>query len=244
MTEAAPTLAATTTTAPESVATTAPSATPAALGDWRDTIPEKFRTVGEDGSVSLNGEAAVKSYLHLEQRQGKFGMPVDNPDSYARPDGIDDEAWAATAEMRKGAVENGLTGKQFDYHAAQIQAARESVAAEIIPSIDQARVAFKELHGGDESAMNKGLGLAQKAAKAYGIDLNDPFVGNNANLMFALAKVGGELGADGSIHGAVLSGTDLQSLRSNPAYMDDSHPEHKVIRERVRQHYLAADARK
>ena len=248
MTDAAPATIGTAEPAVEP-ATTTPAATPAAptaFGDWRDTIPEKFRSIADSGEYSLNGEALVKSYANLEQRQGKFGSPVDSPDAYTRPADMDDAQWGSEewAGARKDAAENGLTDKQFAFHSKTIASVVESVRQEITPKIDNARVELREIYKGDDGAMNKAIGLAQKAAMTYGIDLADPFIGNNAKLMHALAKVGGELGADGSIKGAVMSGTDLQSLRSNPAYMDDSHPEHKVIRERVRQHYLADAARK
>lgn len=259
-------VAAEATTAAEPVITQSPAGATTILGaqpaaeDWRSTIPEKFRATTETG-FDLNGEALLKSYSHLEQRVGKFGLPPDAVDKYTQPEGVDNWSAETWNPLKTSALELGLSDKQLSGFLPHIVDSAKELAQSIAKDADfadlrdelgimsapdpvAAKVALISEFG-DENGFNKASTLAQKAAMAYGVDVTDPFLGNNVSLFKALAKIGQEMGTDTSVTNATLSSVDLSSLRApNSPYWDVSHPEHAVYQQKVKDHYAAVNRRK
>jgi hypothetical protein len=221
--------------------------------DWRESIPEKFRVVKEGGGVDLNAEALLKSYTHLESRAGKWGLPPDSADSYAAPEGIEDWSAASWAPIKQAALETGMTEKQLHSFIPQLTEAARATAMAIAteaeyasvrgelgiytaPSRDAADEVLRKAWP-DEKEFNKNIALAKNAGKAYGIDVGDPMVGNNPQIVQMLSKIGAELGIDTTIGSAILSSQDLDTLRQSQAYLDANHPQHQTVQAKVMRHY-------
>lgn len=89
-----------------------------------DKIPEKFRTVRDDGTVDLEASAAkmAESYSYLEKKLGSGEAPPKSPDEYApvfsegTPIAYDDiKEDPVLQEFMQGAHQVGLTNAQVSY---------------------------------------------------------------------------------------------------------------------------------
>lgn len=202
------------------------------FNDWRDNVPAKFI---KDGTV--NNEALVQSYLHLEKRMGSGDAPPTDPSAYKLtiPEGTKDEDFA---ELKAEALKLGLNNAQAQGMLDAIMSSAKEVRANFEMTADKAEVALREVWS-NEQDFNKNLSLAKKAAKAY--DVNTDVLGNNPEVIKLLAKIGGELGEDRPVNqSAIIPSEDLKTLMTSEAYLNPHHVNHKSVMARVQAHYQNA----
>ena len=175
-------------------------------------IPEKFRVVGEDGSLDLEASAAklVESYQELSRRMGEVGLPPEKPEDYkvARelPEGYEVPEEDLTGFL-KGCHSVGLTKKQVEYVLGRFGEMVKSSAAEAAQSLEHAEAALKETWG-DKYETN--LNEAKRAFRALAGEagLNDvemaevQALGNSPALIKLLAAAARLTAEDGAaVHG-------------------------------------------
>lgn len=198
------------------------------FGDWRDSVPEKFRTDGD-----VNGEAIFKSYQEFEKRMGQYGLPPETPDAYKLqlPEGVEAPEGFAE-EFTQFAHANGLTQKQLDALMPEIITMAQEVMEEFTPTKEKAEAALREAWG---DKFDSELALANKAFARYK-DAIAPEDANNPAVIKVLAKIGAELGEDTKPAEGVTTKADAATLRSDPEYFMNT-PRGAELRRQVNQAY-------
>ena len=102
------------------------------------------------------------------------------------------------------------------------------------------------------NSFDEKVGLARRAVRAFGSDtlvdlLNESGLGNHPEMVRAFAKVGAELSSGQQFKDAEVSGSfgmtpedaraEISRIRANPALMDKTSPENKVLNDRLTQLY-------
>lgn len=168
--------------------------------------------------------------------------------------GMMDEDLKAFLPMAK---EAGLNNKQasviFSKYAGRIKELASQRDAKVSSEMANAQAALKAEFG--EQTDTK-LAFANRALSALGdqalIDsIASSGLGRNPAFIKMMIRVGEmhaeELGIDKTGSSSLMSPNDLSNaiseLQAHPAYMDASHPEHKVIVDRVAQLFARANAR-
>lgn len=174
------------------------------------------------------------------------GVP-EKPEGYGikRPDDMPEENW-------NGPYVDGMLGILHKHNAppalvqelvkADLDAAnkiREGHGAHSEQHLAAQAAELKKEFGEGEAFASK-IGMAQRAARTLGLDINDPSIGNNAKLIVALAKVAEMTGEDRLVSGDGKGGDgksdrekarDIVSNASNPlhkAYHDPNDPGHEA----------------
>lgn len=235
----------------------APAATPAAPApapgpnDW---APEKHRVFKEDG-VTLDESATARkianAYHHAEKRIGSGDVPPESADKYALnvPEGLKDRIKGE--DLAKSEDVKAFVGKchAAGYTQAQIDVAlgelleRGVKMREAQPVMDAAEctATLRQLDGWKtDQEYQAQMGKAYRAAAAYAGDQAelDAFLakhGNDPVVARMLAKIGAELAEDtqASAEASAQLNQNLDELMRDPAYLDDRHPKHALIKSRV-----------
>ena len=105
------------------------------------------------------------------------------------------------------------------------------------------------------TAFDEKVGLARRAVRAFGSEeltglLDESGLGNHPEMIRAFAKIGAELSSGQQFKDAETSGAfgmtpedaqaEIARIRANPALMDKSNPENKILNDRMTQLYELA----
>lgn len=218
--------------------------------DW---VPEKFRVMGDDGKLNIEGSARklAESYTHLEKQRGTSAAPktVDEYAPTVEVDGFKWDEFKADPEMQgflKAAHAKGITNDQMGFILGEYMNRAPALvggAAEL----DQ-EAAATELRGTwkTDAEFQKNIGLAHRAF----MSLADPAdkgkmdeIGNNPMVIRMLAKIGAEMGEDAPVgNGQIgqINFEEQQSIRDlmeSEAYRNPKHDDHERVSAQVRAFY-------
>lgn len=215
--------------------------------DW---VPEKFRVMGDDGKLNIEGSARklAESYTHLEKQRGTSAAPK-TADEYAPTVEVEGFKWdefKAAPEMQgflKAAHAKGITNDQMGFILGEYMNRAPALvggAAEL----DQ-EAAATELRGTwkTDAEFQKNIGLAHRAF----MSLADPAdqgkmdeIGNNPMVIRMLAKIGAEMGEDNPVGTGAINLEEQQSIRDlmkSEAYTNPKHADHERVSAQVRAFY-------
>ncbi|ELJ0168721.1 hypothetical protein AB3T32_004126 [Klebsiella variicola] len=215
--------------------------------DW---IPEKYRVVGEDGKLNVEGSARklADAYTHLEKRMGSGDTPPKTADEYAPKVDVEGFKWdefKADPRMQsfmKSAHAKGITNDQMGFILGEYaQLAPELVNGAAALDSEAAATQLRETWKTD-AEFNKNIGLAFRAFNSLADDSDKgrmDEIGNNPMVIRMLAKIGAEMQED-SPAGADSNPGEQQTIRDlmkSPAYMDSKHADHERVSAQVKAYY-------
>lgn len=215
--------------------------------DW---VPEKFRVMGEDGKLNIEGSARklAESYTHLEKQRGTSTAPktVDEYAPTVEVEGFKWDEFKSDPEMQgflKAAHAKGITNDQMGFILGEYMN-RATALAGGAAELDQ-EAAATELRGTwkTDAEFQKNIGLAHRAF----MSLADPAdqgkmdeIGNNPMVIRMLAKIGAEMGEDTPVGNGQINLEEQQSIRDlmkSEAYSNPKHADHERISAQVRAFY-------
>ncbi|TYL43916.1 hypothetical protein [Dickeya sp. ws52] len=218
--------------------------------DW---LPEKYRVVGDDGALNLEGSARklADAYSHLEKRFGSGDAPPKTADEYApkvEAEGFNWDEFKADPKMQgflKSAHAKGLTNDQLSFVLGEYaQHAPALVGGATQLDQEAASTALREVWKTD-AEFNKNIGLAFRAFNSLAEDGDKgriDEIGNNPLVIRMLAKVGAEMQEDGPAGGEVNleEQQTIRDLMKSEAYMNPKHADHEKVSARVAAFYQKA----
>lgn len=219
--------------------------------EWSpETVPEKYRVMGDDGKLDVNAtfRKVDEHRASLEKRMGAGDVRPKTAEEYALPDTPEFKALglaeddAGMKEFRSEAHALGLSQKQFDGVMARFaKVAPGLVNGAAVESAESTVAALKGVFKDDFDTQMKGAftaanTIAQKAGLSY--EEVDKAIGNNPVAIRLFAALAGEIGEDRTppaAGGATGGGETHESyIASNwDAYSDARHPKHKQVTERA-----------
>lgn len=218
----------------------------AAGANANDWIPEKFRTVKE-GGTDLDLEASARklatSYAELEKTRPAGTLPKTAGEYVIEglPDGVSVDEVKGDP-LFKGIIDRahskGIPQEHVNFFLSEYFGfAPELLAGNARMSQEEARSELAKVWT-DDQAMQKNLGQAARAAKAFAAEgdaagsysrLMDKF-GDDPDFLRFAAAVGAELQEDQPINGNAVAEQDwdgrIAAIKADPAYMDGKHPQH------------------
>ncbi|ECD9441302.1 hypothetical protein FNH85_06330 [Salmonella enterica subsp. salamae] len=218
--------------------------------DW---LPEKYRVVGDDGKLNIEGSARKLADAHtsLEKRLGSVGTPPKTADEYepkVEVEGFNWEEFKADPRMQsfmKSAHAKGITNEQMSFIIGEYaQRAPELVNGAAELDADSATTQLREVWKTD-SEFKKNIGLAYRAFNQLADDADKgrmDEIGNNPMVIRMLAKVGAEMQEDAPAGGEVnlAEQQTIRDLMKSPAYMDPKHADHERVSAQVKAFYQKA----
>ncbi|WP_291973186.1 hypothetical protein [Candidatus Symbiopectobacterium sp.] len=215
--------------------------------DW---LPEKYRVVGEDGTLNIESSARklADAHTHLEKRLGSGDAPPKTADEYAPKvdaEGFNWDEFKADPQMQgflKSAHAKGLTNDQLSFVLGEyMQRAPELVGGAAQLDQEAASTALREVWNTD-AEFNKNIGLAYRAFNSLADDADKgriDEIGNNPMVIRMLARIGEEMQED-SPAGSDINLEEQQTIRDlmkSDAYMDPKHADHEKVSARVQAYY-------
>jgi len=219
---------------------------PGAL-DW---LPEKYRVMGDDGKLNIEGSARklVDAHSSLEKRLGSVGTAPKTADEYApkvEVEGFNWEDFKSDPRMQgfmKTAHAKGITNDQMSFIIGEYaQRAPELVTGAAALDSEAASTQLRETWKTD-AEFNQNIGLAFRAFNSLA-DESDrgriDEIGNNPMVIRMLAKIGAEMQEDAPAGGEVnpAEQQSIRELMKSPAYMDSKHADHERVSAQVRAFY-------
>ncbi|ENP2071756.1 TPA: hypothetical protein QID80_003437 [Klebsiella aerogenes] len=215
--------------------------------DW---LPEKYRVMGDDGKLNVEGSARklADAYSHLEKRMGSGDTPPKTVDEYAPKVEVEGFKWdefKADPRMQsfmKSAHAKGITNDQMGFILEEYaQLAPELVNGAATLDSEAAATQLRETWKTD-AEFNKNIGLAFRAFNSLADDSDKgrmDEIGNNPLVIRMLAKIGAEMQEDAPAGGDVNleEQQSIRDLMKSPAYMDPKHADHENVSARVRAYY-------
>lgn len=215
--------------------------------DW---LPEKYRVMGEDGKLNIEGSARKLADAHtsLEKRLGSVGTPPKTADEYepkVEVEGFNWEEFKADPRMQsfmKSAHAKGITNDQMSFILGEYaQRAPELVGGAAALDSEAASTQLREVWKTD-AEFNKNIGLAFRAFNSLADDADKgriDEIGNNPMVIRMLAKVGAEMQEDAPAGGDVNleEQQTIRDLMKSPAYMDPKHADHERVSAKVKAYY-------
>lgn len=215
--------------------------------DW---LPEKYRVMGDDGKLNVEGSARklADAYSHLEKRMGSGDTPPKTADGYAPKVEVEGFKWdefKADPRMQsfmKSAHAKGITNDQMGFILGEYaQLAPELVNGAAVLDSEAAATQLRETWKTD-AEFNKNIGLAFRAFNSLADDSDKgrmDEIGNNPMVIRMLAKIGAEMQEDAPAGGDVNleEQQSIRDLMKSPAYMDPKHADHENVSARVRAYY-------
>lgn len=232
-------------------APTTTAAAPVAPATPWDAIPEKYRVKAADGQPDLGASALklAEAYGHAERRIGTGDVPPKTADEYKAvvPEALAGKVDAAALEasddfkaFKTSMHAAGLTQKQMDAVTGELLARslklQESVQG---PTLEQAAAELRKTWRGD-AEFSQATTRMDKAWSAFATDGDQEQIAEALKIPAVarlLAKVGAEMEEDTPIQAGTPAAKtwdeQVTALRSNPALMDRSHPQHKQLQEQM-----------
>lgn len=215
--------------------------------DW---LPEKYRVVGDDGKLNIEGSARKLADAHtsLEKRLGSVGTPPKTADEYepkVEVEGFNWEEFKADPRMQsfmKSAHAKGITNEQMSFIIGEYaQRAPELVNGAAELDAENAATQLREVWKTD-AEFNKNIGLAYRAFNQLADDTDKgrmDEIGNNPMVIRMLAKVGAEMQEDAPAGGEVnlAEQQTIRDLMKSTAYMDPKHADHERVSAKVKAFY-------
>ncbi|MFM3294861.1 hypothetical protein AB8S18_05965 [Klebsiella pneumoniae subsp. ozaenae] len=215
--------------------------------DW---IPEKYRVVGEDGKLNVEGSARklADAYTHLEKRMGSGDTPPKTADEYAPKVEVEGFKWdefktdPRMQSFMKSAHAKGITNDQMGFILGEYaQLAPELVNGAATLDSEAAATQLRETWKTD-AEFNKNIGLAFRAFNSLADDSDKgrmDEIGNNPMVIRMLAKIGAEMQEDAPAGGDVNleEQQTIRDLMKSPAYMDPKHADHDRVSAQVKAYY-------
>ncbi|MGP6391734.1 hypothetical protein ACSR9J_11830 [Citrobacter koseri] len=215
--------------------------------DW---LPEKYRVVGDDGKLSIEGSARKLADAHtsLEKRLGSVGTPPKTADEYepkVEVEGFNWDEFKADPRMQsfmKAAHAKGITNDQMGFIIGEYaQRAPELVGGAAELDAEAATTQLREVWKTD-AEFKKNIGLAYRAFNSLADDADKgrmDEIGNNPMVIRMLAKVGAEMQEDAPAGGEVnlAEQQTIRDLMKSPAYMDPKHADHERVSAQVKAYY-------
>ncbi|WP_427167692.1 hypothetical protein [Citrobacter koseri] len=215
--------------------------------DW---LPEKYRVVGDDGKLSIEGSARKLADAHtsLEKRLGSVGTPPKTADEYepkVEVEGFNWEEFKADPRMQsfmKAAHAKGITNDQMGFIIGEYaQRAAELVGGAAELDAEAATTQLREVWKTD-AEFKKNIGLAYRAFNSLADDADKgrmDEIGNNPMVIRMLAKVGAEMQEDAPAGGEVnlAEQQTIRDLMKSPAYRDPKHADHERVSAQVKAYY-------
>ncbi|CZY11482.1 hypothetical protein [Enterobacter hormaechei] len=215
--------------------------------DW---LPEKYRVMGEDGKLNIEGSARKLADAHtsLEKRLGSVGTPPKTADEYepkVEVEGFNWEEFKADPRMQsfmKTAHAKGITNDQMSFILGEYaQRAPELVGGAAELDSQYATTQLREVWKTD-AEFKQNIGLAFRAFNSLADDADKgriDEIGNNPMVIRMLAKVGAEMQEDAPAGGDVNleEQQSIRDLMKSPAYMDPKHPDHERVSAKVKAYY-------
>lgn len=213
--------------------------------DW---LPEKYRVMGEDGKLSVEGSARklAEAHSHLEKRMGSGDAPPKTANDYTPQLDVEGFNWdefkadPETQSFLKAAHAKGITNDQMGFILGEyVKNAQQIATGAGELDAEAATTALRDVWKTD-TEFKQNIGLAYRAFQQLadqGDDINT--VGNNPMVIRMLAKVGKEMQEDGPV-GEDINLAEQQSIRDlmkSPAYMDPKHADHERVSAQVRAFY-------
>lgn len=219
-------------------------------------VQEKYLVKNEDGSVNWEASAQkqAEGYNQLAKRMGSGDAPPKTADEYVVnvPDELKDalgdlKADPLMQDFLKDAHAAGMSQKQVDVAIGKYLAAIPQLAGGVQQLNAEDCVADLKQGWKTEAEYTAGVSNAYKAAQGFFGDDAEHIIntyGNDPKLIRGLAKMGAEMGEDKSLSptDTLPSGTSIDELMANPAYMDPKHPEHAKVSKQVA-NFFAAQAK-
>ncbi|MGG2141711.1 hypothetical protein [Symbiopectobacterium sp. RP] len=211
--------------------------------DW---LPEKYRVVGEDGTLNIESSARklADAHTHLEKRLGSGDAPPKTADEYAPKvdaEGFNWDEFKADPQMQgflTSAHAKGLTNDQLSFVLGEyMQRVPELVGGAAQRDQEAASTALREVWKTD-AEFNKNIGLAYRAFNSLADEADKgriDEIGNNPMVIRMLARIGGEMQED-SPAGSDINLEEQQTIRDlmkSDAYMDPKHADHEKVSARV-----------
>ncbi|EFQ1951937.1 hypothetical protein H1K92_002177 [Salmonella enterica] len=215
--------------------------------DW---LPEKYRVMGEDGKLNIEGSARKLADAHtsLEKRLGGVGTPPKTADEYepkVEIEGFNWEEFKADPRMQsfmKTAHAKGITNDQMSFILGEYaQRAPELVGGAAELDSQSATAQLREVWKTD-AEFKQNIGLAFRAFNSLADDADKgriDEIGNNPMVIRMLAKVGAEMQEDAPAGGDVNleEQQTIRDLMKSPAYMDPKHADHERVSAQVKAYY-------
>lgn len=215
--------------------------------DW---LPEKYRVVGDDGKLNIEGSARKLADAHtsLEKRLGSVGTPPKTADEYepkVEVEGFNWDEFKADPRMQsfmKTAHAKGITNDQMSFILGEYaQRAPELVNGAAELDSEAATTQLREVWKTD-AEFKKNIGLAYRAFNSLADEADKSRmdeIGNNPMVIRMLAKVGAEMQEDAPAGGEVnlAEQQTIRDLMKSPAYMDPKHADHERISAQVKAYY-------
>ncbi|EBI7140872.1 hypothetical protein D2U38_02575 [Salmonella enterica] len=215
--------------------------------DW---LPEKYRVMGEDGKLNIEGSARKLADAHtsLEKRLGSVGTPPKTADEYepkVEIEGFNWEEFKADPRMQsfmKTAHAKGITNDQMSFILGEYaQRAPELVGGAAELDSQSATAQLREVWKTD-AEFKQNIGLAFRAFNSLADDADKgriDEIGNNPMVIRMLAKVGAEMQEDAPAGGDVNleEQQTIRDLMKSPAYMDPKHADHERVSAQVKAYY-------
>lgn len=215
--------------------------------DW---LPEKYRVMGDDGKLNVEGSARklADAYSHLEKRMGSGDTPPKTADEYAPKVEVEGFKWdefKADPRMQsfmKSAHAKGITNDQMGFILGEYaQLAPELVNGAAALDSEAAATQLRETWKTD-AEFNKNIGLAFRAFNSLADDSDKgrmDEIGNNPMVIRMLAKIGAEMQEDAPAGGDVNleEQQSIRDLMKSPAYMDPKHADHERVSAQVKAYY-------
>ncbi|EDK0573655.1 hypothetical protein U6465_004304 [Salmonella enterica] len=217
------------------------------MSDW---LPEKYRVMGEDGKLNIEGSARKLADAHtsLEKRLGSVGTPPKTADEYepkVEIEGFNWEEFKADPRMQsfmKTAHAKGITNDQMSFILGEYaQRAPELVGGAAELDSQSATAQLREVWKTD-AEFKQNIGLAFRAFNSLADDADKgriDEIGNNPMVIRMLAKVGAEMQEDAPAGGDVNleEQQTIRDLMKSPAYMDPKHADHERVSAQVKAYY-------
>ncbi|HHT7510323.1 TPA: hypothetical protein ACT1U3_004391 [Klebsiella quasipneumoniae subsp. similipneumoniae] len=215
--------------------------------DW---LPEKYRVMGDDGKLNVEGSARklADAYSHLEKRMGSGDTPPKTADEYAPKVEVEGFKWdefKADPRMQsfmKSAHSKGITNDQMGFIISEYaQIAPELVNGAAALDSEAATTQLRETWKTD-AEFKKNIGLAFRAFNTLADDGDKgrmDEIGNNPMVIRMLAKIGAEMQEDSPAggDGNPEEQQTIRDLMKSPAYMDPKHADHERVSAQVKAYY-------
>lgn len=219
----------------------------------------KFKDIENVARGYVNAESMLgrdkipmpKTDEEFADAYAKLGCPADANDYQYSLDDVPNEHLKGAFEadlkgFRDVAKNMGLNQKQmaglFDYYKGNVMEAHRQQSAQVEYEVADAEAKLKSEFG---QAYNAKIAIADRALSYYGSEglidtIKASGLGRNPDFIKFMAQIGAEhaeeIGIDKSGQ-SVATAKDLQSqinkAQQDPAYLDGTHPQHRMAVERV-----------
>lgn len=214
--------------------------------DW---VPEKHRVL-KDGTQELDLDATAKKLADanraFEKRFGAGDVPPKTPEEYKfekLPEGITFEDIKADPKMQsfiKGAHALGFTNAQLEFAMNEhLGIMSETIAASESLSVEECTAELRKSWPSQKD-FQLNTGNAYRAFKAFADPADQDAMeelGNHPALVRMLANIGRELQEDEPIESGSAAAQnwdqEVAALRAHAGYADASHPEHKIVIQKI-----------